>query len=124
MDEKYQKYVEVSKNYQSQIKEMEFLIHGGKIIVNINRNTVDSEDQHRDGIISIVEALKEEQEQELERIEDHYDKLVIEAQNNFKNISFKNNPGVQLIEEKFKLDLYNLINLIISPYKSLNKYQV
>ena len=63
-------------------------------------------------------------EQELERIEDHYDKLVIEAQNNFKNISFKNNPGVQLIEEKFKLDLYNLINLIISPYKSLNKYQV
>jgi hypothetical protein len=86
--------------------------------------TVDSEDQHRDGIVTIVEALKEEQEQELERIEDHYDKLVIEAQNNFKNISFKNNPGVQLIEEKFKLDLYNLINLIISPYKSLNKYQV
>lgn len=74
--------------------------------------------------MTIVEALKEEQEQELERIEDHYDKLVIEAQNNFKNISFKNNPGVQLIEEKFKLDLYNLINLIISPYKSLNKYQV
>jgi hypothetical protein len=57
----------------------------------------------------------------LNRIEDYYDKLVIDAQNNFKNISFKNNPGVQLIEEKFKLDLYNLINLIISPYKNVNK---
>jgi hypothetical protein len=29
MDEKYQKYVEISKNYQSQIKEMEFIVNGG-----------------------------------------------------------------------------------------------
>jgi hypothetical protein len=30
MDEKYQRYIEVSKNYHGQIKEMEFLITGGK----------------------------------------------------------------------------------------------
>lgn len=30
MDEKYVKYIEISKNYHSQIKEMEFLITGGK----------------------------------------------------------------------------------------------
>jgi hypothetical protein len=84
----------------------------------------DSDDQHTKGISSIVESLKEEQENELVRIEDYYDKLVMDAQNNFKNISYKNNPGVQLIEEKFKLDLYNLINLIISPYKNINKVQV
>lgn len=35
MDEKYQKYVEVAKNYQSQIKEMEFIINGGKFNRNI-----------------------------------------------------------------------------------------
>jgi hypothetical protein len=29
MDEKYTKYIEVSKNYHTQIKEMEFLITGG-----------------------------------------------------------------------------------------------
>jgi len=34
MDEKYHKYTEVSKNYHSQIKEMEFLITGGKGIGN------------------------------------------------------------------------------------------
>ena len=35
MDEKYTKYIEISKNYHSQIKEMEFLISGGK---NFKRN--------------------------------------------------------------------------------------
>jgi len=41
----------------------------------------------------------------------------MECQANFKNNAFKNNPGVQLIEEKFKLDMYNLINLILAPKK-------
>jgi hypothetical protein len=31
MDEKYIKYTEISRNYQGQIKEMEFLITGGNI---------------------------------------------------------------------------------------------
>ena len=122
MDEKYQKYVEIARNYQSQIKEMEFIINGGiQFVIFI---IADTDDQHTKGISTIVDSLKEEQENELVRIEDYYDKLVIDAQNNFKNISYKNNPGVQLIEEKFKLDLYNLINLIISPYKNINKVQV
>jgi len=33
MDDKYQKYIEISKNYHSQIKEMEYLINSsGKIL--------------------------------------------------------------------------------------------
>jgi hypothetical protein len=61
--------------------------------------------------------LKEEQEHELARIEDYYNKLIFEAQTNFKNSGFKNNPGIQLIEEKLKLDMYNLINTILVPKK-------
>ena len=30
MDEKYKKYLEISKNYNAQIKEMEFLANSGK----------------------------------------------------------------------------------------------
>jgi len=103
MDEKYLKYIEISKNYHGQIKEMEFLMTG------------DGEDQHKDQIRSILESLKEEQEHELDRIEDHYNRLVIDAQNNFKSIGIKSNPGIQLIEEKFKLDMYNMINMILVP---------
>jgi hypothetical protein len=29
LDEKFNKYIEISKNYQGQIKEMEFIITGG-----------------------------------------------------------------------------------------------
>jgi hypothetical protein len=46
MDEKYNKYTEVSKNYHSQIKEMEFLITGGKevkiLILNLSKHFITS----------------------------------------------------------------------------------
>jgi hypothetical protein len=34
MDEKYTKYIEISKNYHGQIKEMEFLMTGGNFFIN------------------------------------------------------------------------------------------
>jgi hypothetical protein len=34
MDEKYIKYIEICKGYNSQIKEMEFLINGGNLLIN------------------------------------------------------------------------------------------
>ena len=78
---------------------------------------LDSDDTHKEGIKNIVDSLKEEQEHELDRIEDHYNKLIQDAQASFKNFGFKNHPGIQLIEEKFKLDMYNLINMILAPKK-------
>jgi len=113
MDEKYNKYTEISNNYHSQIKEMEFLITSG----NFYFNFLDSDDTHKEGIKNIVDSLKEEQDHELDRIEDHYNKLISDAQASFKNFGFKNHPGIQLIEEKFKLDMYNLINMILAPKK-------
>jgi hypothetical protein len=78
----------------------------------------DSDNQHQDGIRAVIVALKEEQEVELERVEDHYDSLINDAQINFRNVSCKINPGVQLLEERFKLDMYTLINnAILLPKK-------
>jgi len=96
MDEKYKKYLEMSKHYNSQIKEMEFLGNS-------------DENQHNDSLKEMLNSLKEEQQHEFDRIEDQYGSLIKEAHNNFKNVGFRNNKGIQIIEEKFKLDIYNLI---------------
>lgn len=78
---------------------------------------IESDEHHKEDIKAMIDSLKEEQEHELERIEDHYNQMISDAQNNFKNFSSKNNPGIQLIEEKLKLDMYNLINSILVPKK-------
>lgn len=101
MNEQFRKYTETCRIYQNQIKEMEFLMN--------------DDDQHQESINSILESLKEEKQQELERIEYHYQNLVDEAISNFKMFGIKNNSGVQLIEEKLKLDMFNLVNNSILP---------
>jgi hypothetical protein len=62
-----------------------------------------------DSIKDIINSLRDEQQHEFDRIEDYYGKLIKEAHNNFKNVGFRNNKGIQILEEKFKLDIYNLI---------------
>ena len=101
MEEKFNKYKETCLIYQNQIKEMEFLI---------NEN-----DQHQDSILLIIESLKDEKQQEIERMEEHYQNLINEAIIDFKNYGIKNNPGIQLVEEKFKLFFFNLVNNSIIP---------
>ena len=104
-DEKYLKYIEISKNYHSQIKEMEFLI---------NSASEEDDNNHKDSLQVILDALKEEQQHEVDRIEDYYNKLINDAYSNFKNFGFKNNSGIQIIEEKFKLDTFNMMNDILN----------
>lgn len=104
MDEKFKKYTETCRIYQNQIKEMEFLIL--------------DDDLHIESIQETIESLKEERQQEIQRMEDHYQNLIDEAVLNIKSFGIKNNSGIQLIEEKFKLDLYSLVNDFIIPKKS------
>lgn len=103
MNEKYKKYTETCQIYQTQIKEMEFLIN--------------EDDQHQDSIMLIVDSLKEEKQQELQRMEDHYQNLIEEAIANFKSFGIKNNSGIELQEEKMKLEMFNMINDAIIPGK-------
>lgn len=102
-EEKLNKYIEVSKHYHNQIKEMEFLLNS------------DNDDlTHTDSIKQILDQLKDEQQHELDMIDLNYNKLINENQLEFKNDAFKNDPGIQLIEEKFKLEMFNMINSIFS----------
>ena len=103
MNERFFKYTEACRNYQNQIKEMEFLIN--------------DEDQHSESINLIVESLKEEKQQELQRMEEHYEGILEEAINHFKISGLRNNSGIQLTEEKYKLEFFNLINEAITPKK-------
>jgi len=96
LEEKYKKFMEVSKNYNNQIKEMEFLA-----------NTDDN--QHSDSLKDIISSLREEQQSQIDLIEDQYGNLIKDAYNNFR-YGFKNTEGVKIVEEKFKLGIYNVIN--------------
>ena len=98
IDEKYDKYIEISTNYHSQIKENEFLIDP------------DSPSEYQEAIKQSIELLKEDQEHQIGIIEFQYNSLITQKISDFKLSSFKSNIGLQLIEEKLKLDIYQIIN--------------
>ena len=98
IDEKYEKYIEISANYHSQIKENEFLIDK------------DSPEEYKEAIKQSIELLKEDQEHQIGIIEFQYNSLINQKISDFKLTSFKNNVGLQLMEEQLKLDIYHIIN--------------
>ena len=56
--------------------------------------------------------MRKEQENEMNRIDEHYKLLTNRSQDMFKNFAVEYNPKMRSIEEKFKLDMNNLINSI------------
>lgn len=99
--EKINKYTDICRIYNSQIKEMEFLIN--------------EDDQHAESISCILDSLKEEKQQELDRMESHYMNLIDDSIQNFKQFGIKNNSSIQLLEEKLKLDIVSQINKSMIP---------
>jgi len=104
MEEKFKKYSEVSESYFGQIKEVEFIL--------------DAEDdlERQTPLKLIIESLKEEQQHELELIEDQYEDLYENCYTSYKNQA-KTNSGIQLLEEKLRLEIYSQINNIVNPKK-------
>ena len=100
VDEKYKKYIEISSLYHSQIKEFEFLCEDET-----------NEDKKKD-ILFTIDSLKEEQQHEISKIEDLYNGIITAKIKEFKLTSCKTNPGLELMEEKLKLDIYTIINEI------------
>lgn len=66
-------------------------------------------------INSIIIQLKEEYQTELEKLDDNYSQLIKERKRKFMKTGLRNNSGIQLIEEKFRLDIYNSINNVLYP---------
>lgn len=103
IQEKFSKYQETSRIYQNQIKEMEFLMN--------------EDDQHKESINMIIDSLKDERNHEIDRMNLHYQGLAQDYINDFKAYGISNDSGIQLINEKFKLDLINLISSYLVPVK-------
>ena len=99
-DEKYQKYIKVNDEYHSSMKENEFLIDSSDNMSNIEKIQMQN----------IMDCLKEEQKDQIDEIIDEYNKKINTLKNEFKQNLFKNNVGMQLIEEQLKLDVYTMIN--------------
>ncbi len=59
-----------------------------------------------------VQILRKEQENEMNRIDEHYKLLTSHSQDLFKNFAVEYNPKMRSIEEGFKLDMNKLINSI------------
>ncbi len=91
---------------------MSFLLLRVKIIFII---FLDNEGSYVESLTASIEQLKEELQTELEKVDDHYDQIIKENKNKFKGMTLKNNNGIQLIEEKFRLDMFNTISNIINP---------
>jgi len=98
-DQKYTKYIEVSVEYHTQIKKNEHILE----------NTDNLSEEKKEEIQQIIDSLKDEQQNQIAKIEDEFNRLIVAKVNEFKLNSFKNNSGIQLMEEQLKLDIYSLI---------------
>ena len=98
-DQKYTKYIEVSVEYHTQIKKNEHILE----------NTDNLSEEKKEEIKQIIDSLKDEQQNQIAKIEDEFNRLIVAKVNEFKLNSFKNNSGIQLMEEQLKLDIYSLI---------------
>ena len=99
IDEKYNKYIEITTEYHSQIKENEYLL-----------DNPDLKQEEIDEINNTIESLKEEQQHEIDRIDDQYNSLISNKINEFKFSAFKNDVSINIIQEKLILEIYKLIN--------------
>jgi len=97
---KYKKYIEIRNEYHNQIKENEYLL---EIDDNLTK-------EKKEEIQQTIESLNEEQQHQIDVVEDEFNKKISDKISEFKLNSFKHNSGIQLLEEKVKLDIYSLIN--------------
>jgi hypothetical protein len=54
----------------------------------------------------------------MDKLNDNYSYIIKEIKKKFKINGLKANSGIQLIEEKFRLDIYNSVMNIIYPKQS------
>ena len=99
-DQKYNNYIEVNTYYHSNIKEKEYQLE--------NDNKLNDEKKRE--LQQIIESLKEEQKDQIDKITDEYNQLIDTTISDFKQNFFKKDVGIYLMEEQLKLDIYTLIN--------------
>lgn len=104
MDEKFNKYIEISKMYLDQINE-----------IKAQLSELDNNSPNCEALENVMDSLKEEQRNELDLIEDEYNEKIQSMQREFKVNEFKLNPAILLLEEQFRLNMCNKINDLLLP---------
>lgn len=104
MDEKFSKYIEISKMYLDQINE-----------IKAQLSELDDNSPNCAALENVMDSLKEEQRNELDLIEDEYNEKIQNMQREFKVNEFKVNPAILLLEEQFRLNMCNKINDLLLP---------
>ena len=99
-DRKYKKYIEVSNEYHNNIKESEYHLENDE---NIS-------EEEKLIMPQIIDSLKEEQKDQIDKITDEYNELIDKKINDFKMTFYKKDFGINLMEEQLKLDIYTMIN--------------
>lgn len=99
-DKKYQKYVDVNNEYHASITEKEYQLDNDKSL----------NEEQKIEVQQIIESLKEEQKDQIDKIIDEYNHLIDSKIRDFKQTYFKNDCGINLMEEQLKLDVYTMIN--------------
>ena len=99
-DKKYQKYVEVNNEYHASITENEYQLE----------NDDQLSEQQKLEIQNIIDCLKEEQKDQIDKITDEYNQMIDSKIRDFKQTFFKKDCGINLMEEQLKLDIYTMIN--------------
>ena len=95
LEEKHLKYVEIHKEYCTKMKNIKFLL-------SIDEDTNDEE------INEILDSMKKEENEIINKMNADYDKLLTHEISNFKKDNLKNFPPI--LEEKIKRDIYSELN--------------
>jgi hypothetical protein len=80
---------------------------------------LDNEETYKESIKALIQSLKEEQQMEIEKLDDAYGEKVSDIKKKLRHDGLKHNPGVKLLEEKFRLDMLNSINQVVFANKKI-----
>lgn len=88
--------IDITNNYTSQIKEMEYLLNSAQ---------QEEDAEYKNQLKMIITNLVDEEKSELDKVENKYAMIIAEIKKKFNEDSLKNNSGIKLIGEKYMLDI-------------------
>lgn len=98
-NEKFSKKFVIYKNYNAQIAEMELMMN--------------EDENHKANLKVIVEDLINEREAEIKKLDEEYESLIESKKSLLNPSSINRNSNILLTQEKFKIDMLNILNEVI-----------
>lgn len=92
-----------------QINHILIIISFHKYLNIYYQNYLDSEENYKESIVAILNSLIEEKKNEVQKVEDEYRAKVNEIKEEYTRYNIRGESEVQLLEEKFKLEIYNSV---------------